>query len=417
MVTTNIPTEVRDFLNYKVVELGISEKTQESYCRTLRQLCSSLGPETGPTQVEEHHLKQYLFKHKQNPRTIRHHISVLREFFKFLQRDGLIRRDPMARIESPKMWKRLPRYMAEIDVQQLIDAPGPIYASGPNSLSSYRLYFRNALILRDRAICETLYAGGIRVSELISAKLLDLKLADGLLTVFGKGSKERIAPLGRPAVDALRAYLNVARPLLQQRGKVSPYLLVGLNTPHLTRQAVCYLLRGRAKRAGIGHVHPHMLRHSCATHMLDNGANLRVIQEILGHADISTTEIYTHVSAERATNAFLTCHPRNNPIRTQMELFQPVAPVLTPGPVMCTQCRAPVCEGSKNLCEVHSRLNNAASNDSHKRAYAQKKLDTICANCDQPAVKGRVQCERHLRLAREAAKRFLEKAHSKRLAA
>src|ERR1700693_4499174 len=124
-MTTNIPTEVSDFLKYKTVEVGISEKTQESYRRTLRQLCSFLGHETGPAQAEEHHLKQFLFKHNQNPRTIRHHISVLREFFKFLQRDGLIHRDPMVRIESPKAWKRLPRYMAQIEVQQLIDAPGP----------------------------------------------------------------------------------------------------------------------------------------------------------------------------------------------------------------------------------------------------------------------------------------------------
>jgi hypothetical protein len=174
----------------------------------------------------------------------------------------------------------------------------------------------------------------------------------------------------------------------------------------LTRQAVCFILRERAKRAGLTHVYPHLLRHSFATHMLDNGADLRVIQEILGHADISTTEIYTHVSAKRLSDVFRAYHPRNNPTRAQIGLFQAPAPTLTPGPAMCTQCRNPVCERSKNLCELHLRLNSAASNDSHKRARAQKKLDAICVNCDEPAVKGRVQCERHLRLNREAALRL-----------
>jgi len=394
-MSTKIPAEVKSFLDYKVVERGIAELTQQNYRAVLCEFFSFIG--RGPIQANEVDIKRYrssLFDRKLIPRTITHHLAILREFFKFLQRDRLIKRDPMVRIESPKMWKRLPRYMAEIDIQQLVDAPG-----------TNRL--REPLSLRDRAICETFYASGIRVSELISAKLMDLDLNSGLITVFGKGSKERIAPLGRRAVDALRAYLTVARPLLQQRNaRISPYLFIGYRTLELTRQAVCYMLRARAKRAGIAHVYPHLLRHSVATHMLDNGANLRVIQEILGHVDISTTEIYTHVSAAHVSSVFRNCHPRNNPKRAQIGLFQTPAPPLAPGPAMCTQCRNPVCERSKNLCELHLRLNGAASNDSHKRAHAQKKLDAICVNCDEPAVKGRVQCERHLRLNREATLRI-----------
>jgi len=353
-VKTDISAKVSSFLDYKFVERGIAESTRQSYREGLANFISFLGHKTTATEAD---IKRYIsscFEHKVNPRTVAHRLSALRGFFKFLQRDGFIKRDPMVNIQSPRMWKKLPRFLSESEAQQFIDAPGPNRPC-------------QALGLRDRAICELLYASAIRVSELTSAKLLDLNLASRFLTVLGKGNKERRAVFGLRAVDALSAYLNLSRPILQA-GKVSPYLFVGSNRPCLTRQAVNYLLRRRAKRAGIAHVHPHLLRHSCATHMLNQDANLRVIQEILGHADIGTTEIYTHVSSKRVKEIVLRCHPRNNPKRAQLSLFE-TASTLAPGFNMCVQCRNPVCADSKCYCSMHLQLAAAAS----LRSYHKKK--------------------------------------------
>lgn len=366
MATTNIPAQVSSFLNYKIIERGISDKTRQSYCEALTDFFSSVGHGKEPTESDITHYISSCFGRNLSPNTVRHHISVLREFFKFLLRDRLIRRDPMVRIDSPKVWKKMPRYMAEIDVQQSIDAP-PSKASRKGKFVTRD--FMPALDLRDRAIVEVFYASGIRVSELVSAKLFDLSLENGVITVFGKGSKERIAPLGRPAIDALRSYLNTARPFLEKRSKVSPYLFVGLNGPQLTRQAVNYLLRKRAMRAGLPHIHPHMYRHSAATHLLNHGADLRTIQEILGHSDISTTEIYTHISGERVGSVLQTCHPRNNPKRAQLKLFSP-AFVLMPRPTPCTDCNEPAALG-KRRCELHLRLAREACARFHSRKRAQ----------------------------------------------
>ena len=404
-MATNIPAQVSRFLNYKVVERGISELTQQSYRAALSEFCSFLGPETDLTREVIERYKSSCLQRKLTPRTVTHRLSVLREFCKFLQIEGLLERNPIDRVESPKMWKKLPRYMPEIDIQKLIDAPGP----------NHNRHFRDALSLRDRAICETFYAAGIRVSELTSARLCDLNIAGGVLTVFGKGSKERIAPLGHLALDALRAYLDNGRPLLQKKQTASPYLFLGMRTPVLTRQAISSLLRLRARRAGISHVHPHMLRHSCATHMQDHGADLRTVQEILGHADISTTEIYTHVSQEHVRDVLLRCHPRNNPKRAQLALF--AAPISSlPSSMPCIECSKPAARG-KTRCERHLRLSRTASARSKTTAYSQRKLEGQCVNCAEPAAKGKVQCERHLRLNREACKHFHERKHSERRAA
>jgi len=368
MARTNIPAQLSSFLAYKIIERGISDETRRSYDETLTDFFTSIAHGNEPTEAEIRTYISSCFARNLSPTTVRHHISVLREFFKFLLRDRLIRRDPMIRIDSPKVWKKMPRYMAEIDVQQSIDAP-PSKASWKGEKLVTR-NFMPALDLRDRAIVEVFYASGIRVSELVSAKLFDLSLENGVLTVFGKGSKERMAPLGRPAIDALRAYLNTARPFLEKRSKASPYLFVGLEGPQLTRQAVNYLLRRRAMRAGLPHIHPHMYRHSAATHLLNHGADLRTIQEILGHSDISTTEIYTHISGERVSSVLRTCHPRNNPKRAQMKLFQPPASLPTPRPTPCTDCNEPAAPGKKR-CELHLRLAREACARFHSRKKAQ----------------------------------------------
>jgi integrase/recombinase XerD len=361
LMTVDIPARLRSFLDYKIIERGLSENTRQSYSAALIDFFSFLDHKGEPATLEIRNYVASCFERKLSARTVAHRVSVLREFFKFLQADGIIRRDPMINVEAPKGWKRLPRYASQIEVQQLIDAPGP-----PRLGSGQGGSVRPVLGLRDRAICETFYASAIRVSELVSIKLLDLSLDRGLVTVFGKGSKERLVPLGRPAIDALRAYL-IVRPSLRYRG--SPYLFISYRSPRLTRQAICCVLRARARRAGIAHVYPHLLRHSAATHMLGNGANLRVIQEILGHIDIGTTEIYAHVSTEHVTEVFRKCHPRNNPNRAQMWLFP--APSLAPGFDVCVQCRDPVCSESKCYCSMHLQLANAASLRSRLRKKEQ----------------------------------------------
>jgi hypothetical protein len=188
--------------------------------------------------------------------------------------------------------------------------------------------------------------------------------------VFGKGAKERKAPIGRYAADSLRAYLDSGRHLLEKKFGVSPYLFLGKRTPVLSRQAVCYLLGRRSQRAGISHVHPHMLRHSAATHMMNGGADLRVIQEILGHADIGTTEVYTHASKEHVKGALLRCHPRNNPRRAQIALFQSAVPTVVPTWMPCGECSKPAARGKK-LCERHLQLAREAS----QRFYRRRRLE------------------------------------------
>jgi integrase/recombinase XerD len=361
-----IPVQVGDFLAYKTVERGISDNTRERYRQSLCDFCSFLGQGRDPARPAECDLHEYIlscYARHLKASTVANRISTLREFFKFLQVERLIKRNPMDRIGSPKIDKRLPRFLSETEIYQLIEAPAP----APGRFQGQ--YFQHALTLRDRAICETFYASGIRESELIAARLSDLNLESRYLKVFGKGAKERLVPLGVPAVVAIRAYLTDGRPLLASEKAHSGFLFIGRNGgSKLSRMRVWQMLSARAMRAGIPHVSPHGLRHSAATHMLTHRADLRTIQTILGHEDISTTEIYTHVSREDVKNILLRCHPRNNPKRAQMGLFQTAAPSLAPGPIMCTQCRNPVCDGSKNLCAVHLRLSNAAAKLSHQRA-------------------------------------------------
>ncbi len=363
-----------------MVERGISRLTEESYRAALREFCSFLGCDREPIQAGEADIKKYVsfcYARELTPRTVLHRISVLREFFKFGQIDGLIQRNPTDRIESPKQWKTVPRFLSENEARDLIET-GPTRNDGP---------LWRALELRDRAICEVFYAGGLRVSELTSARLVDLNLERGVLTVFGKGSKERITPIGRHAVDSLRRYLETARPLLQEKRKASRYLFLGRwNARPLTRQAICNLLRRRARRAELTHVHPHMLRHSAATHMMNHGADLRVIQEVLGHADIGTTELYTHSSQERVRSVLLRCHPRNDPRRKQIKLFADPA-IVTPQAEPCIECSHPAMLG-KTRCERHVRLASAAS----KRLYEARIARGQCAHCSEPLAAGNKSC-------------------------
>jgi len=210
--------------------------------------------------------------------------------------DRRIEHDPTLNIESPRQWKVLPKSLARAEVEALL-RPGASSAGNPQ-----------ALAVRDHAILETLYAGALRVSEVAGVRLEDLKLELGYVLVRGKGDKERIVPLGRSAQEALQCYLAEARPFLLA-GKLSRLVFVGRGGRPLTRQRLWQLVRAASARAG-RNASPHMLRHTCATHMVENGADLRTVQTILGHADISTTQVYTHVALDRLKNVYRQHHPR-----------------------------------------------------------------------------------------------------------
>jgi integrase/recombinase XerD len=231
-------------------------------------------------------------------RSVGRKLSALRQFYRYLLLDRLAESDPTLNIESPRQWKVLPKSLAREELERLLQSPR---AARP-SLEA------EAIALRDRAMLEVFYAGALRVSELIGVKLDDLKLDLGCVLVRGKGDKERIVPLGQSALRVLRDYLQGARGVLEG-SKPSPLLFLGRGTRRLTRQRVWQMVSAASTGAG-RHASPHMLRHSCATHMVENGADLRTVQTILGHADIATTQVYTHVALDRLRNVYKQHHPR-----------------------------------------------------------------------------------------------------------
>jgi len=222
----------------------------------------------------------------------------LRHLYRYLLLDKLIEHDPTLNIDSPKQWKVLPKSLARDEMEAMLKAP--------HVVSDSKLAV--AIAARDRAMLEVFYAGALRVSELAGAKLEDLKLDLGYVLVRGKGDKERIVPLGRSAQDALMDYIKNARPVLAA-GTSAAFLFLGRRAKKLTRQRVWQMVRSVSATAG-RHASPHMLRHSCATHMVENGADLRTVQTILGHSDISTTQVYTHVALDRLKTVYRKHHPR-----------------------------------------------------------------------------------------------------------
>jgi integrase/recombinase XerD len=218
--------------------------------------------------------------------------------YRYLLLDKLVEHDPTLNIDSPKQWKVLPKALARDEIEAMLSSPLP--ASDRKEAE--------AMAERDRAMLEVFYAAALRVTEIVGVKLEDMKLDLGYVLVRGKGDKERIVPLGKGAQDALTQYMKHARPILA-KGKTSPFLFLGRGARKLTRQRVWQMVR--AASAGTGrNASPHMLRHSCATHMVENGADLRTVQTILGHADISTTQVYTHLALDRLKNVYQKHHPR-----------------------------------------------------------------------------------------------------------
>jgi len=295
-----LPVEMTAFLNFCRIEKGLSDNSISAYRSDLARFFSyleSTGNASGiPCDPEL--LRAYLDRLAADGiggRSVARHLTSLRSFYRHLLGEGIVASDPTEHLRSPRQWQTIPKFLNLSDIEKIATA---IDISKPTGL-------------RDRAMLELLFAAGLRVSELCGAGIGDLDGKLGLIRVTGKGNKQRIVPVGRAALDAVEAYLHSGRPALL-KGRASRYLFVTARGGGMTRQAFWHLLGTHGKKAGIFHgLSPHVLRHSFATHLLEGGADLRSVQVMLGHADISTTEIYTHVMRSRLRDTVSKHHPRS----------------------------------------------------------------------------------------------------------
>jgi integrase/recombinase XerD len=282
------------FLDFCRVEKGLSANSIEAYGRDLKRF-AAFCPEG--TDADPETVRRYLdglYKAGLASRSIARHLTTLRNFYNFLIREGKVASDPVGPIALPKQWKQLPKYLNLEQIETLLDTPDGSRPVG----------------VRDRAMLQFLYATGLRVSELCTVELSALKLDPGLVRVRGKGGKERFVPVGRHALKAVEEYLERGRPQLL-KGRGSRYLFVTARGSRMTRQSFWKLITGYGKKSGIWQkLTPHVLRHSFATHLLEGGADLRSVQTMLGHADIGTTQIYTHVMKSRLRSIVESHHPR-----------------------------------------------------------------------------------------------------------
>jgi integrase/recombinase XerD len=287
------------FADFLALERGASPRTSEAYLRDVTRLVTFAMVKGAPAPVDltARLLRSYVYHLKDlglAPASIRRNVSAARTYFRFLLADGHVVRDPTERLETPKRWRTLPEVLTVAEIKSLLEAPT---VDDP-------LYFR------DRALLELAYGAGLRVSEWIGIGTRDVLLEDALVRVFGKGAKERLVPIGRSAIAALAIYQRELRQRLE-RGKGRGVLFLSARGEPLSRMGAWKILKRYVERAGLTkHVSPHTLRHSFATHLLEGGADLRAVQEMLGHADISTTQIYTHVDREYLRQVHRQYHPR-----------------------------------------------------------------------------------------------------------
>jgi len=287
------------FQDFLALEQGSSPRTSEAYARDLERLVTyaSVRGAAGPVDITSRLLRDFVYFLKDlglSPASIRRNVSAVRTYYRFLLGEGHVVRDPSERLETPRRWRTLPEVLSVDEVTRLLAAP--------------RL--EDPLVFRDRALLELAYGAGLRVSEWITLGVRDVLLEEQLVRVFGKGSKERLVPIGRSAIGAVAVYLRELRPRLE-KGAGKGVLLLNARGEPMTRMGAWKILRKHVDAAGITkHVSPHTLRHSFATHLLEGGADLRAVQEMLGHADISTTQIYTHVDREYLRSVHKQYHPR-----------------------------------------------------------------------------------------------------------
>jgi integrase/recombinase XerD len=308
---------VEDFLDYLRIEKGLAPLSVRAYATDISQFSEFLEKRKrlplNARRIDVREFLQQLFSHQVDGRSVGRKLSALRHLYRYLLLDKKIEHDPTLDIESPRQWKVLPKALARDEMKAMLEASLTLNDVG----SAPRTKQSAAIALRDRAMLEVFYAAALRVSEITHAKLEDLKLEAGYVLVRGKGDKERVVPLGRTAQEALAEYLAQSRPALaagrnsetSRVRAVSPLLFIARGGRGLTRQRVWQMVRAASNITGRA-ASPHMLRHSCATHMVENGADLRTVQTILGHADISTTQVYTHLALDRLRTAYQKHHPR-----------------------------------------------------------------------------------------------------------
>lgn len=293
------PFLLERFAEYLTLEHGSSARTDDGYTRDLMRLAEWAVAHGAPSPetLSAAHLREFVYHLKDlglSPASIRRGVSAIRTWFKFLLAEGVVTADPSERLETPKKWRTLPEVLTAAEVERLLGA----------------IAIEEPLAFRDRAMLELAYGAGLRVGEWITLKVSDLMLNEGVVRVFGKGSKERLVPVGGSATGAVAIYLRELRPRLE-RGRGAGVLFLNARGAPLSRMGAWKILRKYVQLAGITkRVTPHTLRHSFATHLLEGGADLRSVQEMLGHADIGTTQVYTHVDREYLRSVHRQFHPR-----------------------------------------------------------------------------------------------------------
>jgi integrase/recombinase XerD len=299
-LTPDAAFRVEQFRDYLALEAGDSAHTVTNYVRDVRRLAGYAAAKGArrPEDVTSTALREFVYALKDlglAPATIRRQISAVRTYYRFLVGEGHAARDPSERLESPRQWRRLPTVLSVPEIERLLAAPNT----------------DEPLAIRDRALLEFAYATGARVSELVGLALQDLLYEDGLARIFGKGAKERVVPVGRRALGAVALYVREIRPRFD-RGKGRGSVFLNARGTPLSRVGAWTIIKRAARLAGIGkRVTPHTLRHTFATHLLEGGADLRAVQEMLGHADLATTQLYTHVDRDYLRTVHKTFHPRS----------------------------------------------------------------------------------------------------------
>jgi integrase/recombinase XerD len=296
-VTGALPGETVRFLDFCRIEKGLAANSLEAYQADLQKFVQFASRECGGAIPDAEGLRGYLdalYRTGLGSRSVARHLSTVRSLYAFLLREGSIAADPTEHLGATRQWQTIPKFLNPDEIERVSQSPDGGRAKGA----------------RDHAMIELLYATGLRVSELCNLGVGDLNLDLGVLRTMGKGRKQRMVPVGKAALAAVRAYLETARPAIL-KGRPSKYLFVTARGGPMTRQAFWKLLRGHGKKAGVFHrLTPHTIRHSFATHLLEGGADLRSVQTMLGHADISTTQIYTHVMRSRLRKTVDEHHPR-----------------------------------------------------------------------------------------------------------
>lgn len=292
---------IKDFTHFLLVEKGLAQNTIVSYERDLKSYIKYLKKVEKVTNLQDiqriHivHFLTFLKEQGKSAKTLARHIASIRAFHQFLLRDKAVDNDPTVHLETPKQERSLPKVLNLQEVEQLLETPKE----------------ENHFGLRDKAMLEVLYATGIRISELIGLNTGDVHISMGFVRCIGKGNKERIIPIGKSAVEAVQKYLDEGRPSFVSKKHKDDALFLNHHGQRMSRQGFWKILKRLASEAGISkELTPHTLRHSFATHLLENGADLRAVQEMLGHADISTTQIYTHVTKTRLKDVYKQFHPR-----------------------------------------------------------------------------------------------------------